>query len=254
MSERTFYNEKQVREEHHLNKHTQEKLDLLNKWIKECDPNTLLDVGCGNGVLTNNFVVNNGALCGLDFSLSSLQELEMPAICGDITHLPIRRNHIDLVICSEVLEHLNDTQLQDAVFQLQSLNAPHIIITVPNDETLGKNSIKCKNCGLIFNVSHHFQRFDHKKLDYLFPDYRLARYKTCGRLVRSYVKPLLRIRQNLGNRWTYFSKQRYTQCPNCQTDQIALYKPNLISLFTDAFNAVVTQKKPYWLCAIFKRK
>jgi len=254
MSERNFYNAKQDREEHHLNKYTKQKLQLLNQWIRRDHPRVILDVGCGNGTLTNNLVTDHSALYGLDFSLSSLQQLNMSAICGDITRLPIRQGSVDLIICSEVLEHLDDITLYQAITQLQSLGAPSLIITVPNRETLGKNSIKCHQCGRIYSVSHHFQRFTPEKLIDLFSDYTAEEVQTCGRPVRPYIEYLLKIRQTIGNRWTYYRKPRYTRCPYCQTDRTAHYEANIISLLTDTLNALLTKKQPYWLCVRFNRK
>ncbi|WP_415280928.1 class I SAM-dependent methyltransferase [Candidatus Nitrososphaera sp. FF02] len=74
----------------------------------------LLEVGCGSGYyLTFLNKIGVKRIIGADISLSKLTHLkgllpESELIVCDAQHLPFRNNIFDLVLCSEVIEHLPD--------------------------------------------------------------------------------------------------------------------------------------------------
>ncbi|HWA71316.1 MAG TPA: class I SAM-dependent methyltransferase [Polyangiaceae bacterium] len=109
--------------------------------------NQVLEVGCGQGALLKKLELELPAAVvhGADVSPRSLEksralgaraelfELDLSALDFEARHAP-RFGYFDLVICSEVLEHLADDAL--ALSRIGSLLAPggHLIVTVPSGQ------------------------------------------------------------------------------------------------------------------------
>ena len=78
-------------------------------------PAVILDVGCGDGLATSVAATRNRGhrFAGLDWSASSLAKASDRGIAvlraGIDARLPIRSGSIDIVVMSEVIEHLVDT-------------------------------------------------------------------------------------------------------------------------------------------------
>jgi SAM-dependent methyltransferase len=119
-------------------------------------PERILDVGCGQGGLLRELgrEFPSAHLAGADVSTESLEQTRQVVggaelwqlDLGDpqaLTARPEQLGRYDLVVCSEVLEHLEDAPL--AVRHLAALLAPggHLVVTVPGgklsrfDELIG---------------------------------------------------------------------------------------------------------------------
>lgn len=72
----------------------------------------ILEVGCGTGDLGLFVSKNSKEYVGIDFSLNSLKIAQkykkdkMQYVCSDAVFLPFKEKHFDVVLCSEVLEHI----------------------------------------------------------------------------------------------------------------------------------------------------
>lgn len=101
-------------------------------------PFSILDAGCGEGI-TLNKLINNGIgekLEGVEplklaIKLSKKVNPNLKIIQGDIYSLPYKKNSFDLVICTEVLEHL--TNPEDALDELKRVSKKYLLISVPNE-------------------------------------------------------------------------------------------------------------------------
>ena len=102
-------------------------------------PGSAIDVGCGTGHLLlalTRRLAQPCAVTGVDYSPQAIRRAEasIPGgrwIVSDIDHLRLVER-FDLVLCTEVLEHLEDPVR--AVEVLESLQAPggSIVVTVPD--------------------------------------------------------------------------------------------------------------------------
>lgn len=97
-----------------------------------------MDVGCGEGFTLNKLKKNNigKKYLGIDYSKTAIEigkrlypELDLKT--GDIYKLEFKDNSFDLVICSEVLEHLENPL--KALKELIRVSGKYILLSVPNE-------------------------------------------------------------------------------------------------------------------------
>lgn len=99
----------------------------------------MLDVGCNDGVYTIPYCSIGGHALGIDVSPTLVARartkadgLDAEFLAADIEELPLRRSIFDLVLFSEVLEHLPRPHV--AVRNIVSSLKPggHLVLTTPN--------------------------------------------------------------------------------------------------------------------------
>ncbi len=216
------------------------------------DVKSILDVGCGNGIITN-VLDESYQVQGVDMSAAALKQVKCPTVQSSSDNIPLESESADMVFSSQLLEHLTDKQLADTVNEFKRLASKYLLITVPHKEFLKICETKCLACGHVFNTNGHYQTFDLKRLEQLFGDeFELAHHDLGGNLHRGYHPTLMHIRQKYGNR--YFNPPNYTMCPNCNNDSFPLKKGNLISKVCNGLNRVIAPKSPYWILTLFRKK
>lgn len=99
---------------------------------------TMLIAGCGSG---NDLKMSPPQLQVFAFDLSlnavrKVKSLKADAFVGDVLYLPFQPNQFDLVVCSEVLEHVPD--IQSAIRELHRVIKPAgvFIVSSPNWHSL----------------------------------------------------------------------------------------------------------------------
>jgi len=228
-----------------------QKIDLIQSIIPR-DVRTILDVGCGNGIITNELGAKY-QIYGLDRSQAALQYVFVPKINSHANILPLHSQSIDLVLSSELLEHLNDEILLASIQEMQRVAKSYLLISVPNREMLQTNALKCPKCNTVFNVSYHLQSFNHERLASLFTEFVCTEIYEVGPKWRRYLPLLLNIRQKLGKGWFKLPPHRKAMCPNCENTEFPQFKMNPIIFFCDGINKLLTPRRPYWLVALYKR-
>ncbi len=106
--------------------------------LKPIKPSRILDVGCGEGftliMLGRNKI--GKVYEGVDNSAEALKigRKMYPNLGikhGDIYKLPYKDDSFDLVICSEVLEHLENPA--QALKELRRVSSKYVVLSVPNE-------------------------------------------------------------------------------------------------------------------------
>lgn len=215
------------------------------------DVKSVLDIGCGNGIITNR--INKPLTVGIDFARTPLKNLKTHAIQCSINSLPIKKRKFDLVIVTEVLEHLEDIVYSKAISEIKSLDSKYILITVPYNENINLNFCKCEICGNLFNSCHHRRIFDENSFQEVFPEYnvKIIKYETYR------VPPnvfLLKLKQKFGA----YSYSELAICDKCGSRPV---RPNEIlrvafgglNRIDRLFKSALRVKKPYHFMILLKR-
>jgi SAM-dependent methyltransferase len=223
------------------------------------DVKTILDVGCGNGLITN-VLGQRYDVTGIDRSEYALSMVKTKKLKASADKIPLPDKAFDMVFSSELLEHLNDDIFNGAVSEIKRLSKKYIFITVPNDENPDKLLIKCPKCDYIYNSPNHLRSFRSNDFNTLFPEYRIVTTFVFGTRVRYYQPQLLNIKKKISpskswipNYWMDESKRK-TICPQCEHEFENTYNFNLIATAIDVLNVLISPKKPYWLFVLMEKK
>lgn len=132
----------------------------------------VLNVGVGNGLLERLLLEKGCDTWALDPSERAIVRLR--ATCGigeragvgQAQSLPFRDAAFDVVVMSEVLEHLELNEFQSAISEVGRVlrHGGRFMGTVPADEDLSQNAVACPKCGAVFHRWGHVQSFSREAL------------------------------------------------------------------------------------------
>lgn len=142
------------------------------RWLLPGDVESILDVGCGDGALTNQ-LPEGLSIVGLDISETALSYVRKPVVLGSMLKLPFGNKAFDLVMANDVIEHLPISLRQEALGELERTASKYIIVTVPFAELLLKG-IRSTSEGRE-HVNRHFDSFDLGAFSSLFENFSLIR-------------------------------------------------------------------------------
>lgn len=143
--------------------------DVLLSEVKKLKPQSVLDAGCGEG-----FVLKRLKDAGIGKKLEGFDSLdraikigkklhpELNIKLGDIYKIDAKANTYDLVICSEVLEHLEKPE--DGLKELIRVSKKYLVLSVPQEPLfmLG-NLLRGKNIKRFGNDIEHINHWTNRK-------------------------------------------------------------------------------------------
>ncbi len=134
------------------------------KILKPLKVDSVLDVGCGEGITLDKFEKEGigKSLHGIDYSDDALKigkkiypNLNLKK--GDIYDIKEKDNSYDLVMATEVLEHLDDPQ--KALKELIRVSKRYVLLSVPNEPFfIGANFMRGK---YLKNFGNHPEHINH---------------------------------------------------------------------------------------------
>ncbi|MBD3225017.1 MAG: methyltransferase domain-containing protein [Caldithrix sp.] len=165
---------------------------LLNETELQ-DGERVLEIGCGGSPLPRLWTGRDFRYVAVDIPLNNLQKLKTSAnrpmhlISGDIFKLPLQSASMDVVVLSEILEHLEEavTALKQVHTVLKETG--RLLLSVPYNETITYQL--CVHCNKPTPTNAHFHSFDRETMDatlsmagFHFAQYRYVNHKFADRL------------------------------------------------------------------------
>jgi SAM-dependent methyltransferase len=198
---------------------------------------SILDIGCGDGMITN--MINKPLVIGIDFVRFPLTKVKKDAIQGLIDFLPIKSKKIDLIIVTEVFEHLNKKIFSKAIDEIKLLDPKYLLISTPYEQFLDAGYCKCANCGNIFHVAHHYNSFEKDWYHEIFPEYKVESIKLIGK-TNSPCISLVHLKHKYGI-WYYSKISTCNKCGNIPVKPTGIHSL-LINDFTIIIDSIVKKR------------
>ncbi len=172
------------------------RLKVVGKNITLRNEGILLDIGCNDCAITNFLGNVNARYVGFDISKKALKrgEKKQRVLC-DVCHLPVKDNTADMVICTEVIEHINNPKrLISEIARISKVNSK-LLISTPNGESLFSKIQKLLPIKRFHDwryIKSHFQVYDPTKLSNLLKCYGFK----INRKIKSIALPPFKITKN----------------------------------------------------------
>lgn len=133
------------------------------------DAESILDIGCGPGLMTRRIPTFHKILC-MDIDERIIAGINKTKSLGDIKNIPLEDKSVDMVMACDVLEHLDDSELVDAVKELQRVSRKYIYVQTPLLEVIDAGMVRCDKCGYTWHINGHKQSFAIKDIINLFSE------------------------------------------------------------------------------------
>jgi glycosyltransferase involved in cell wall biosynthesis/SAM-dependent methyltransferase len=133
---------------------------------------SILDVGCGNGYISN-ALADRYTVVGVDISAVALRHLKVPGCLASVAQLPCANDAFDLVIASEVIEHLPPGEFDVALHEIQRVARRYIITSVPFAEDLTAGRRYSVEVGALRHMNDHMRSFDLPTMMNLYREFEL---------------------------------------------------------------------------------
>ena len=95
------------------------------------DMNSVLDVGARDGFISRELTKYSRTVTALDLEAPVIDHEKIRCVKGDVTALSFPDAFFDLVLCTEVLEHIPSDLLGRACDELGRVSGEYLIIGVP---------------------------------------------------------------------------------------------------------------------------
>ena len=187
---------------------------------------SLIDVGCGDGRISNQLVDRGIEVSGIDWAGERLKHFKGKTIVGDIREPWLINNIVDGIICAEVLEHLAQEDIDLVIANIKNNSRKGFIISVPAREQLNVHMGSCIHCGKRYHIWGHRHRFNE------FEDVdAMVGQRSTKRVFVPYdgISPsesIYRWRCFLG----HYPYSQFSICPFCGTEQVPPSKPPFVKL------------------------
>lgn len=175
------------------------------------DTKSILDVGCGNGLITNT-ISESIRVVGLDISAEALKHVRRETVRGSITDIPFPDGAFDLVMANDVMEHLADEAHARALQEIGRVAAKYVVVTVPHDEQLELNFARCLDCGTVYHINYHKRSYRAAEMSRILAgNFRPVELRYSGDFNLPLPDPTLWLRHSSGD----YACWEYTVCPEC---------------------------------------
>jgi ubiquinone/menaquinone biosynthesis C-methylase UbiE len=128
----------------------------------------ILEIGARDGYITRRLATRFPEVVALDLEKPALEIPGVTCTAGDVRFLEFPTDSFDVVLCSEVLEHVPSCDLARACNELVRVTHGHVVIGVPFEQDLRVARTRCRQCGAVNPPYGHVNRFEQKRLETLF--------------------------------------------------------------------------------------
>ena len=237
------------------------KTEIIKQRIPN-DVQTILDVGCGDGSITNP-LGEKWEVSAIDISTEAVKHLtpQIRGYLGSSSAMPFNDVSFDLVFTSELLEHLPDSIFENTISELKRVTKKYIFISVPNNEKLRRRFTRCYNCKTEYHLYLHYRSFNAHTLKELFSEFEVIDQTECGVMETPSSNLISLIKNKIGSIYAFVDSVDLI-CPHCSSVLIVQKRNILQKAFNFALNQfqkglfliLMIRPKPDWLLVLLQKK
>ncbi len=243
--------------EYRESKVEQERIHDLFNMIN--DGEFALDIGARDGYLSDRLTNHFSKVTALDLDIPRINNPRIACVQGNICNLPFNDKSFDLVLCTEVLEHIPKHLLTQACTEVSRVSRKHILIGVPYDQDIRLGRVTCYTCGKKNPPWGHVNSFKTDSLTSLFPKLVVEKVSFVGKSggKTNFLSTMLM--DLAGN--PYGSYTQDERCIFCNNKLKVPPKRNLIQKIATrsavTLNKIQAQFEPYssnWVHILFRKE
>jgi SAM-dependent methyltransferase len=174
---------------------------------------SVLDVGCGDGRLLHAVARRAEFAVGVDIHVEPLRRLWLPGLRASAMGLPFRSSSFELVMATEILEHLPAADRRRALLEMRRVSKRLVLVSVPFRENLREELCLCSDCGAVFHLYGHMDRFELQSVATLSAGMRVESVLTIVPIRKGRdLAPLYWLAYRLGGAYQAHASARCTAC------------------------------------------
>ena len=150
------------------------------RMISRINGGSALDVGARDGHFSKILAKQFASVTALDLDQPQLDHPGIVCVSGDVTELAFPDDRFDMVVCTEVLEHIPQHQLVDACSELARVSRDYLLIGVPFKQDIRVGRTTCNTCGVANPPWGHVNAFDEQRLLSLFSQLKVEELSFVG--------------------------------------------------------------------------
>lgn len=127
------------------------------------DVEKMIDIGAGSGYV-DEAIPEDIQVLAMDIDEKILETNPRQCCIGDVLHIPLKDNSVDMAIICDVLEHIETNELEKACSEIKRISKKYVYVQVPYNENLLAGQAYCAKCGFEWHVNYHKNCFDEEKV------------------------------------------------------------------------------------------
>ena len=232
------------------------RAERLASLVRDLGAQRILDAGAGNGVVANRLQTMGLDVMACDHSQVAMARVSTPKVVADIGDLPFDDSTFDLVLCSEVLEHLPADVFAAARLELGRVARRWVVVTVPNREDLTSSGVVCPACRARSSPWRHMRSFAPADLIDLVPGFHAVAVESYGPVIEYRRRIEALVTRELLDRWPWPPN---AICPQCGYRLLAGQVDARSEAHASAFRSLkqriaypLRRRVPKWIIATFE--